>query len=64
MPGHISKLHLHWTEDSEVDILLIYAPNELQEKLELYRYLVTYTAGTQLDSPIILGNFNCVEDVQ
>ncbi|KAH9910430.1 uncharacterized protein B0H18DRAFT_895662, partial [Fomitopsis serialis] len=61
IPGRASHLQLQWTEESSVDIILVYSPNDLTVKLDFYRRLVTYVNSTQLVDPILMGDFNFVE---
>ena len=63
IPGRASRLEIDWTEDNGLDLIVIYAPNETNEKIQYFK-----TLEKEIDkikdwsSPILLGDFNFVED--
>jgi len=63
IPGRASRLEIEWTEEQGLDIINIYAPNDGIEKrnflIELYKKL---NEIEDWNEPIIMGDFNFVED--
>jgi exonuclease III len=62
IPGRVSRLTIQW-EEQELDIINVYSLNGEKEKLEFYKALQKELEElNDLHKPIILGDFNLVED--
>jgi ribonuclease HI/exonuclease III/chemotaxis regulatin CheY-phosphate phosphatase CheZ len=61
--GRASRLQMEWTEDQGIDLINIYAPNDLEEKISFYQNLnQKINQIKNWNQPILVGDFNCVED--
>jgi ribonuclease HI/exonuclease III len=61
--NRVSRLQLQLEENEGLDIILIYAPNETNAKLEFFEKLKQELNKIKdLSDPILMGDFNCVED--
>ncbi|KZP03154.1 DNase I-like protein, partial [Athelia psychrophila] len=63
--GKASRLEIQWTEDNGLDIIVSYAPNAPHEKVayftELHEKIKTIKDWSD---PILLGDFNFVEELE
>jgi ribonuclease HI/exonuclease III len=61
--GRASRLQINWNEEDGLDIINIYAPNETQKKIEFLEQLQEKLEKMKdLESPMLVGDFNFVEE--
>lgn len=63
--GKASRLEIQWTDNNGLDIIVSYAPNAPQEKVAYFNELhKKIKLIKDWSDPILLGDFNFVEDIE
>jgi exonuclease III len=62
IPGRASRLQFDVGDENGLDIVLVYAPNAVGEKLEFINQLSEVMGNLRLVEPVMMGDFNFVED--
>ncbi|KAF8867742.1 Endonuclease/exonuclease/phosphatase, partial [Gymnopilus junonius] len=61
IPGRAMRIQMRYPDDNGLDIINVYAPNPVPEKIEFFEKLYEQLEKLDLREPIILGDFNFVE---
>ncbi|KAI1782547.1 Endonuclease/exonuclease/phosphatase, partial [Ganoderma leucocontextum] len=63
IPNRASRLTIEWGTDNKLDLINVYAPNDINEKIEFLKELKERLEDIDnLENPILMGDWNFVEE--